>query len=98
MSALQILAILVESGEKLSDLVKIFKLNPQIKSNIRFDDKNPLLKVSVNNDINNIIVNNPDLKIVVRKSGTEGLIRVLVEGKGKLKIQKIHDEIVKSIV
>ena len=97
-SALQILAILVESGEKLSDLVKIFKLNPQIKSNIRFDDKNPLLKVSVNNDINNIIVNNPDLKIVVRKSGTEALIRVLVEGKGKLKIQKIHDEIVKSIV
>lgn len=97
-SALQILAILVESGEKLSDLVKIFKLNPQIKSNIRFDDKNPLLKVSVNNDINNIIVNNPDLKIVVRKSGTEALIRVLVEGKEKLKIQKIHDEIVKSIV
>ena len=97
-SALQILAILVESGGKLSDLVKIFKLNPQIKSNIRFNDKNPLLEVSVNNDINNIIENNPDLKIVVRKSGTEALIRVLVEGKGKLKIQKVHDEIVKSIV
>ncbi len=97
-SALQILAILVESKNKLSDLVNIFKLHPQVKSNIKFDDNNPLLKDSVSNSIRNIIDNNSDLKIVVRKSGTEKLIRVLVEGKEKADIEKVHDEIVKLII
>jgi phosphoglucosamine mutase len=97
-SALQILAILVESKKKLSDLVNIFKLNPQVKSNIKFNDNNPLLKDSISSNIRNIIDNNSDLKIVIRKSGTEKLIRVLVEGKEKAKIEKVHDEIVKSII
>lgn len=97
-SALQILAILVESKKKLSDLVNIFKLHPQVKSNIKFNDNNTLLKDSVSSNIRNIINNNSDLKIVVRKSGTEKLIRVLVEGKEKAKIEKVHDEIVKSII
>lgn len=97
-SALQILAILVESKAKLSDLVNIFKLNPQVKSNVKFNGNNPLLKNSVSSSMKNIIVNNSDLKIVVRKSGTEKLIRVLVEGKEKAKIEKVHEEIVKSII
>ena len=97
-SALQILAILVESKKKLSDLVNIFKLHPQVKSNIKFNDNNPLLKDSVSSNIRNIINNNSDLKIVVRKSGTEKLIRVLVEGKEKADIKKVHDEIVKLII
>ncbi|MFK7761034.1 MAG: phosphoglucosamine mutase [Candidatus Midichloriaceae bacterium] len=97
-SALQILAILVESKKKLSDLVNIFKLHPQVKSNIKFNDNNPLLIDSVSSNIRNIINNNSDLKIVIRKSGTEKLIRVLVEGKEKAKIEKVHDEIVKSII
>ena len=97
-SALQILAILVESKKKLSDLVNIFKLNPQVKSNIKFNDNNPLLKDLVSNNIRDIIDNNSNLKIVVRKSGTEKLIRVLVEGKEKAKIEKVHEEIVKTII
>ena len=97
-AGLQILAILVESKKKLSDLVNILKLHPQVKSNIKFNDNNPLLKDSVSSNIRNIINNNTDLKIVVRKSGTEKLIRVLVEGKEKAKIEKVHEEIVKTII
>ena len=97
-SALQILAILVKSSKKLSEISNLFKLNPQVKSNIAFDQNNPLLRGHVNQKINTIINNNIDLKIIVRKSGTEKVIRVLVEGKSKLKIKKVHDEIVKSII
>ena len=52
----------------------------------------------MSNNIRNIIDNNSNLKIVVRKSGTEKLIRVLVEGKEKAKIEKVHEEIVKTII
>lgn len=97
-SSLQILAILVDNKKKLSSLVNIFKLNPQIKSNIKFNGKSPLLKDNICIDIKNITDNNPDLKIVIRKSGTEKLIRVLVEGKEKERIKKVHDEIVRSII
>ncbi|MSO13848.1 phosphoglucosamine mutase [Rickettsiales endosymbiont of Trichoplax sp. H2] len=97
-SALQILAIMIKNGKKLSDIANIFKLNPQIKSNIKFKNQNPLNKEEVNKSINNIIKYNANLKIVVRKSGTEKLIRILVEGKDKSKINKVHDEIIKSII
>ena len=97
-SALQILAILVKSSTKLSKISNIFKLDPQIKSNIEFDHYNPLLQEEINHKINSIINDNMDLKIIVRKSGTEKVIRVLVEGKNQLKIEKVHDQIVKSII
>lgn len=97
-SALQILAVMIKKGKKLSDISSIFKLSPQIKSNVKFQDQNPLSNEKVNESINNIIKCNADLKIVVRKSGTEKLIRILVEGKDKSKINKVHDEIIKYII
>ena len=39
---------MVESGEKLSNIANIFKLNPQMKSNIKFQNQNPLNKEKVN--------------------------------------------------
>ena len=82
----------------MSKISNIFKLDPQIKSNIKFDHYNPLLQEEINYKINTIINNNMDLKIIVRKSGTEKVIRVLVEGKNQLKIEKVHNQIVKSII
>ena len=96
-SALQILEILVKSKKRLSELAKIFALNPQVKTNIPFKNQNPLQEETVNNKLNDIIKGNSDLKIVVRKSGTEDLIRVLVEGKQKARITQVLKQITNCI-
>ena len=92
-SALQILEILGKSKKKLSELANIFALNPRVKANIPFKNHDPLQKEAVNNKLNNIMSENSDLKIVVRKSGTEDLIRVSVEGKQKDKITQALKQI-----
>ncbi len=96
-STLQVLEILVESKKKLSELAGIFTLNPQVKTNIAFKTQNPLKDQTVNNNITNIIKQNSDLKIVIRKSGTENLIRVSVEGKEKVKINQVLQQITEAI-
>jgi phosphoglucosamine mutase len=96
-SALQILAILVESKKKLSKFANIFKLNPQARINIDFKNESPLDLVSVSKKINDISNHNPNMKIVVRKSGTEKLIRVLVEGKDKNQADRIVEQVVDAI-
>jgi phosphoglucosamine mutase len=96
-SALQILAILVESKKKLSKFANIFKLNPQARINIDFKNESPLDLVSVSKIINDISNHNPNMKIVVRKSGTEKLIRVLVEGKDKNQADRIVEQVVDAI-
>ncbi len=97
-AALQLLAILVQSKKKISEISNIFQLNPQIKSNIQFRNKNPLTQKKINQMMNHIVNHNSELKIIVRQSGTEKMIRVLVEGKEELKIKKVHDEIIKNII
>ena len=96
-SALQILEILIRSKKKLSEIARAFTLNPQAKVNVPFKNNNPLEKGAVNNSIENIIKQNPDLKIVIRKSGTENLIRVLVEGKEKSKVVQVLEQIIQAI-
>ncbi len=95
-ASLKILYKLVKSKQKVSKLFDIFKPYPQILKNVKYDKskKNPL----ENQDIQNLIQKqseslNQDGRIFVRKSGTENLIRILVEGKNLDLISKIADEI-----
>ena len=94
-SALQVLAILVESTKKLSEFADIFDLNPQVTYNVPFKNKSPLENPEVINAIANIKKENNNLKIIIRKSGTENLVRALVEGKEQNEIAKVLDQIIK---
>jgi phosphoglucosamine mutase len=96
-SALQVLAILVESQKKLSEFSDIFRLNPQVTHNVPYKGKNPLDDTSILSGVDYIKKNNPDLKVIVRKSGTENLVRVLVEGKEHNRIAKVLQQIVEVI-
>ncbi|WPX96228.1 phosphoglucosamine mutase [Candidatus Bandiella euplotis] len=96
-STLQILAILVESQKKLSEFADIFTLNPQMTHNLAFQNKDPLQDPKTIAKIRGIQDDNADLKIIVRKSGTENLIRILVEGKEKDRIAKTLDELIRAI-
>lgn len=104
MASLQILALLAKSNKKLSELAKIFTPNPQILKNVRFETNpqnqqqaNPLEKPEVQNFIQekqNELGKNG--RVMVRKSGTENLIRIMVEGKNEAQIHEIAEEIAKQ--
>jgi phosphoglucosamine mutase len=98
-SALQILNILSNGSAKISKLTNIFELNPQILKNITFNQKiDPLQDKEIIDFIKSKEKQlNKKGRILVRKSGTENLIRIMVEGKNKEIINKIANEIIKKL-
>lgn len=92
-TALAILSILVREKKKLSTLTSLFHPYPQIMRNIRFEGDSPLEKESIRNKINQMIKALPsDYRAVVRKSGTESLIRFMVEGEDEKKVNAYLQE------
>ncbi|MCE2993679.1 MAG: phosphoglucosamine mutase [Alphaproteobacteria bacterium] len=97
-AALQILAIMVTAKKKISKIARPFDLNPQVIKNVKFNKQNPLDASSISTSINAIQEREKDCKVFVRKSGTENLIRILVEGVDRLKISSIAEEIAGLLV
>lgn len=96
LAGLKLLEILISENKSLKRLNNI-RLMPQILTNIKVKDK---LRIKNSEELNNLIINlqqNFDGRIIVRCSGTEEKIRVLVEGKSKKLIKQITNEIVKLI-
>ncbi|MCE2688023.1 MAG: phosphoglucosamine mutase [Rickettsiales bacterium] len=99
-ASLKLLSILKSSGKKMSDLAKIFNLNPHILINIKIANQsyNPLQ----NQDVLNLIKKEEEKikkngRILVRKSGTENLIRIMVEGENEEQINVIAEKIANFI-
>ena len=98
-ASLQILSILIDQQKPLSEIAKIFKPYPQILQNVKFDKiDNPLHDQRIINFIakKEIELGNQG-RILVRKSGTENLIRVMVEGKNHQQIKEIANAICDEI-
>jgi phosphoglucosamine mutase len=98
-SALQILEILKIEKTKnasitFSKISNIYDVVPQKLSNIKYADKNPLELEEVSAFINEITKKiGGEGRILVRKSGTEPLLRVMVEHQD----EKILDEVLEQI-
>ena len=81
MSALQVLAILAESGRPMSELARQFEPVPQKLENVRFTAGKPLETASVKAAIAEAEARLAGQgRLLVRPSGTEKLIRVMAEG------------------
>lgn len=99
-AALQVLAAMVEKNKKASEVLNVFTPYPQVLKNIKLDNnKSDILE---NSEIKKIIsAAEKDLgeegRLVIRKSGTEALIRIMAEGKDSIKIEKIASNIQKEI-
>jgi phosphoglucosamine mutase len=96
-AALQILAVMVEKGGK-SELFRAFEPLPQVLVNIRYDGEVSLESrhmVQLIKDAEKQLGKNG--RILVRKSGTEPLIRIMVEGKSKKEIEKLANNIAEEI-
>ena len=99
-AALQVLSVICENKKPASEVLNLFELFPQLLKNTKFDanKKNPLEEKAVQDFIKE---KEKELgengRILVRKSGTENLIRVMVEGKNQHQIEKIADEIIARV-
>lgn len=86
LTALQLLALLHRSGKKASELVADCKRYPQLLVNVAVADKAKKAEIMANADLKAAIAQQEarlagDGRILVRPSGTEALIRVMVEAK-----------------
>ncbi len=99
LSALQILAIMKQSGKKLSELASVVQKYPQVLVNISVREKPPLEQLksvqAIMGDIKKELGN--DGRLLVRYSGTENLCRVMVEGQNEKKIHEMANVIAMAI-
>ncbi len=101
LTALQILNVMAETKKSLSELGSIMDIYPQVLKNVSVS-KEGKETYQKNDKINAIIkekesILNGNGRILVRASGTENLIRVMLEGKDIELINNICDEIVEVI-
>ena len=79
-SALQVLALILKSGKKASEVLNPFELYPQILHNMKVSEKIPLDKLEGLEEILKPI-REKGIRDLIRYSGTENKIRLLLEGK-----------------
>jgi len=80
-AALQVLAALVQSGKRASDLLHQFDPVPQLLRNVRFSGGKPLDDARVQRAIADAEASlDGKGRLVIRPSGTEPVIRVMAEG------------------
>ncbi len=79
-SALQVLAFVLKSGKTTSEAFDIFELYPQILENIPVNKKIPLNDIKGYEEILKEL-EKLGIRHLIRYSGTENLLRVLLEGK-----------------
>ena len=97
-AALQVLAELVESGAKASDLLHRFDPVPQLLRNVRFAGGKPLDAPSVKDTI---AAAEAELgisgRLVIRPSGTEPVIRVMAEGDDAAQVEAVVTRICAAV-
>ncbi len=92
-TALQVLAMIIRSGKKASQVLNPFELYPQILQNLNVSEKKPLEQISGLEDLL-VKFRNLGLRDLIRYSGTENKIRLLLEGKDKDLVKDCMKELV----
>lgn len=99
MSALQVLALMAQSGEKLSSLNKGFERLPQVMVNIGVAKKRPIEELTSFQDA--VAEIEDELgetgRVLVRYSGTENKARVMVEGRDEARVHEIANQLASKL-
>ncbi len=92
-SALQVIALVLRSGKRASEVLNPFELYPQILKNLIVEDKIPLENIKGLEELLQQF-RKLGLRDLIRYSGTENKIRLLLEGKNT----KIVDNCMEKLV
>ncbi|MDX1709597.1 MAG: phosphoglucosamine mutase [Rhodovibrionaceae bacterium] len=97
-AALQVLAVIVTSGKPVSEVTRVFEPAPQILKNVRVANDAAL----EDGQVREVIADGEAQlgkggRLVIRKSGTEPVIRVMAEGDDAALVEAVVDGIVDGI-
>lgn len=101
LSALKLLSVMKETGRSLSDLANEMQVFPQVLVNVRVSDFGKA-RFPRDKEIKNAIEAaerelGDEGRVLVRVSGTEPLVRVMLEGKNEEKISVLAQEIAEVV-
>lgn len=97
-AALQVLSVIVERSQPASEVCRVFEPLPQVLKNVRFNGGQPLEAPSFRKAMTQAEQRLAGSgRVLIRKSGTEPLIRVMVEGEDEVIINEVADELVETI-
>ena len=97
-AALRILASVVRSGKKASELLHVFDPVPQLLKNVRYSGGKPLEADSVKEVIAEAEKELQGCgRLVIRPSGTEPVIRVMAEGDDAAQVEAVVDRICDAV-
>ena len=101
LTALQLLAVMKRTGKKLSELAAEMEVFPQVLINVRVSqmgkaryDKDEEIKKAIASAEKEL---GESGRVLVRVSGTEPLVRVMLEGRDKDMIQTLAEEIAQVV-
>ena len=99
LGALQVLAVMLESQKPLSELRRVMTRYPQVLVNLKVKEKRPLSDLPL---VTTLIGNierklGGDGRVLVRYSGTEPKVRVMVEGTDEVAIKGYAEEIARAL-
>ena len=99
LSALQVLAIIKRSGQTLSELAKVMTSLPQVLVNVRVRKKAVLSKIApIKQVIDQVEAELGDKgRVLVRYSGTEPLLRVMIEGPEQHQIAEQAERVASAV-
>jgi phosphoglucosamine mutase len=91
-SALQVLALMITKNKKASQVLNPFDLYPQILQNLEVSSKPPLEKIE---GLSELLakIESDNIRHLIRYSGTENKLRLLLEGKSKRKLDSTMKEL-----
>jgi phosphoglucosamine mutase len=97
-AALQVLAALVQSGKRASELLHLFDPVPQLLKNVRFAGGKPLEDARVKAVIAGAEAQLAGRgRLVIRPSGTEPVIRVMAEGDDAAEVETVVNGICAAV-
>jgi phosphoglucosamine mutase len=98
-AALQVLAAIVETGKRASEVCRLFEPVPQLLRNVRFGNGRPLESRRVQQAVT---AGEARLgsggRLVIRNSGTEPVIRVMAQGEDQALLASVVDDICEAIL
>jgi len=97
-AALQVLAALVQTDKPISEIANVFTPAPQTFINVRFGENDPLEDKDVKALIKKVDKRlGKTGRLLIRKSGTEQLVRVMAEAEDNDESQAAANEIAEAV-